>query len=99
MKKEQTKEELFDIYVSNVAAHCAELRVVTGRFSATAVEGMPVVEIFVEPRTEGEIDVWDMCYHIHSDGTRETLGNRCAAVSRYSSVAAQALRSFLNAPQ
>ena len=97
--KKRTKEELFDIYVGNVAGHCAELRVVVGKFSASAVEGMPMVDIVVEPKVEGEVDIWDMCYHIHSDGTKETLGNRCAAVARYSSIASKALRSFMKSPE
>jgi hypothetical protein len=95
MTTKMTKEELFDTFVGNVAGHCAELRIRTGRFSASAVYDMPLVQIVIEPRTLGEVDVWDMCYQIHPDGTREALGNRCAAVARYSKIAAQALRKFL----
>lgn len=96
--RKMTKEELFDIFVGNIAGHCAELRVATGRFRATAVEGMSMVELRIVPKTEGEIDVWDMCYHVQADG-EECLGNRCAAVSRYSSIAAAALRTFMESPE
>lgn len=89
-----TKAELFDIYVGNVASHCAEINERVGRFVASAVAGMPMVELRIEPKTEGEINVWDMCYQIHPDGREECLGNRCAAVARYSEIAAKALRAY-----
>jgi hypothetical protein len=92
-EKEKTKVELFDIFVGNIGGHCGRLFEEMKRFRASAVFGMPMVEIRIVPKG-GTPDVWDMCYHVHEDGTEECLGNRCAAVQRYSSIAAKALREW-----
>lgn len=90
---DKSKTELFDIFVGNIGWHCARLFEEMKRFRASAVFGMPMVEIRIVPRGEHP-DVWDMCYHVHEDGTEECLGNRHAAVQRYSDIAAKALREW-----
>jgi hypothetical protein len=92
-EKEKSKTELFDCFVGNIGGHCAVLFEEMNRFRASAVHGMSMVEIRIVPKGEHP-DVWDMCYHVHEDGTEECLGNRCAAVQRYCDVASKALREW-----
>lgn len=102
MAKKLTKAELFDTFVGNIAGHAANLRVETGKIRMAAVPGMPMIEFFVkkaEKPWDIQDHIWDQCSQIHSDGTEEHLGNRHAMVSRYSSVAAEALRAFMESPE
>jgi hypothetical protein len=100
--EKKTKAELFHLYVGNIAGHAANLRVETGRIRMSAVPGMGMVEFFVE-RSKKPWDiqdhVWDQCSQIHEDGTEEHLGNRHAMIARYSSIASEALKAFMEAPE
>lgn len=92
---EKTQAELFDTFVSNIGYHCGCLHRESGKFCASAVHGMECVRIFIEPKVEGEIDIWDQCYLCDEDWNRiECLGNRCGAEQHYSKVAGEALRRF-----
>jgi len=92
---EKTKAELFDTFVGNIGRHCGCLHRESGKFRASAVHGMLTVSIFIEPKVEGEIDIWDQCYLCDEDWNRiECLGNRCGAEQYYSKVAGEALRRF-----
>jgi hypothetical protein len=89
----KSKTELFDTFVGNVANHGSNLSTQKGRIRMAAVWDQEMMEFFVEQKGETP-DVWDQCYQIHADGTRESLGNRCAMISRYAQSCAEALRAF-----
>ena len=96
MATDKTKAELFDTFVGNIGYHCGCLHRESGKFRASAVHGMPSVNIIIEPKVEGEVDVWDQCYLCDDEWNKlECLGNRCGAEQYYSKVAAKALRAFM----
>ena len=90
---EKSKVELFDIFVGNIANHATLLATGMGKVKCSAVYGMDMVEIRIQARGEHP-DVWDSTFLIRPDGTEEWLGNRHAAVHRYSELAAAALRRW-----
>ena len=93
--KELTRDELFRRFVGNIGQHCANLYSDSQQtFCLSAVHGLEPVTFKVQQRGE-QPDVWDRCIQVHDDGTEEWLGNRCAMVSRYSKLCAEALQAWL----
>ena len=92
-RSEKSLDELFDTFVGNVASHGCNLGTQKGRIRMAAVWDQETLEFFVEQKGEHP-DVWDHCYQVHADGTREDLGNRCAMINRYAESCAKALRVF-----
>lgn len=92
---EPTRDELFRRFVGNIGSHCASLHGdAQSRFCMSAVPGLEPVSFEVELKGEHP-DVWDRCFHVQADGTREWLGNRHGMVMRYTQLCADALAAWL----